>query len=131
MIALMSADPQFAATRTDALETLLAAPHTVDPLLDLDPSNELLGAYRVLGDQILVARGIDRQADPRAWELVFAGALLSELEASLGGQLSVFETMWDAYYALSAPTAWRGKAAPFAPGSSPFYVLVEIGRAHV
>ena len=81
MIALMSADPQFAATRTDALETLLAAPHTVDPLLDLDPSNELLGAYRVLGDQILVARGIDRQADPRAWELVFAGALLSELEA--------------------------------------------------
>ena len=43
MIALMSADPQFAATRADALETLLAAPHTVDPLLDLDPSNELLG----------------------------------------------------------------------------------------
>jgi FAD/FMN-containing dehydrogenase len=52
-------------------------------------------------------------------------SLLSELEASLGGQLSVFEVMWDAYYALSAPTAWHGRSAPFAPGSSPFYVLVE------
>ncbi len=52
-------------------------------------------------------------------------ALLTELEAGLGGQLSVFEVMWDAYYALSAPTAWRGRAAPFPPGSAPFYVLVE------
>ena len=51
--------------------------------------------------------------------------LLSELEASLGGQLSVFEVMWDAYYALSAPTAWRGRSAPLAPGSAPFFVLVE------
>ena len=51
--------------------------------------------------------------------------LLSELEAGLGGQLSVFEAMWDAYYSLSAPTAWRGRAAPLAPGSSPFYALVE------
>ncbi|HEY5789459.1 MAG TPA: FAD-binding oxidoreductase [Gammaproteobacteria bacterium] len=51
--------------------------------------------------------------------------LLSELEAGLGGQLSVFEVMWNAYYALSAPTAWQGRAAPLAAGSSAFYALVE------
>jgi len=51
--------------------------------------------------------------------------LLSELEAGLGGQLSVYEVMWDAYYALSAPTAWSGRSAPLPPGSSPFYALVE------
>ncbi len=52
-------------------------------------------------------------------------SLLSELEASLGGQLSVFEAMWDDYYSLSAATAWGDRPAPFAPGSSPFYVLIE------
>jgi len=51
--------------------------------------------------------------------------LLSELEAALGGQLSVFEVMWDDYYALSALTAWPRRDAPLEPGSSPFYVLVE------
>lgn len=81
MIVRMSADSQFAAIQADALETLLASPNAVEPLLDIDPTNDLRRAYRVLGDQILVERGIDRWTDARAWDLVFAASMLSELEA--------------------------------------------------
>ena len=60
-----------------------------------------------------------------ATEFAQVRALLRHARASLGGELTAFEVMWDSYYSRAASITGQ---APIAPGHA-FYILMEASGA--
>ena len=121
------------------LEAVLADGTVLDGLRPVIKNNTgpdlkqlFIGTEGILG---VVTRAVLRLA-PKPGERIVAlcalggfaqvRSLLRHARASLGGELSAFEVMWDSYYSRAVQVA--GKAAPLRAGR-PFYVLLEASGA--